>query len=177
MMWTPVLNNVVAIAVFGLYTVVGSNAQSVEQVTSSDTMLLGLGSTLGIVVQALGLLPSLRSSGFRWHPRFDWRGAGLGKPLRAAGWALLLVVVTQLSFAVISQLTARAGDLADDAKLHLGLGNLAYTNAYQLFIVPQGVITISLVTALLPGMSRRRAPASSAGSAPTSRGCCAPRPP
>ncbi|WP_371498727.1 murein biosynthesis integral membrane protein MurJ [Kitasatospora sp. NBC_00374] len=154
MMWTPVLNNVVAIAVFGLYTVVGSNAQSVEQVTSSDTMLLGLGSTLGIVVQALGLLPSLRSSGFRWHPRFDWRGAGLGKPLRAAGWALLLVVVTQLSFAVISQLTARAGDLADDAKLHLGLGNLAYTNAYQLFIVPQGVITISLVTALLPGMSR-----------------------
>ncbi|MEU9128225.1 murein biosynthesis integral membrane protein MurJ [Kitasatospora sp. NPDC048540] len=154
MMWTPVLNNLVAIGVFGLYMVVGSNARDVGAVTSADAMLLGLGSTLGIVIQAVGLLPSLRSSGFRWHPRFDWRGAGLGKPLRSAGWALLLVVVTQLSFAVISQLTARAGDLAGKAGLHVGLGNIAYTNAYQLFVVPQGVITISLVTALLPGMTR-----------------------
>ncbi|MEV4613892.1 murein biosynthesis integral membrane protein MurJ [Kitasatospora sp. NPDC049258] len=154
MMWTPVLNNVVAIAVFGLYMVIGSNAKTVDAVTTADVVLLGLGSTLGIVVQAVGLLPSLRSSGFRWHPRFDWRGAGLGRPLRSAAWALALVAVTQLSFAVISQLSARAGDLAEHAHLPMGLGNFAYTNAYQLFVVPQGVITISLVTALLPGMSR-----------------------
>ncbi|WP_431680035.1 murein biosynthesis integral membrane protein MurJ [Kitasatospora sp. KL5] len=154
MMWTPVLNNVVAIAVFGLYILVGNGAEKAEQMTSGQTMLLGLGSTLGIVVQAVGLLPSLRSSGFRWTPRFDWRGAGLTKPIRAATWALLLVVVTQLSFAVISRLSTGAGVRAEDAGLTMGLGNFAYTNAYQLFVVPQGVITISLVTALLPGMSR-----------------------
>jgi putative peptidoglycan lipid II flippase len=153
MMWTPVLNNVVAIGVFGLYIAIG--ARTAGDMTSGQTMLLGVGSTLGIVVQALGLLPSLRSSGFRWRPRFDWRGAGLTKPLRAASWALLLVVVTQLSFAVISQLTARAGTLADHSGLkNMGLGVAGYNSAYQLFVVPQGVITISLVTALLPGMTR-----------------------
>ncbi|GJF32781.1 hypothetical protein KNE206_54810 [Kitasatospora sp. NE20-6] len=154
MMWTPVLNNVVAIAVFGLYIAIGNNADDAEQMTSGQTMLLGLGSTLGIVVQALGLLPSLRSSGFRWRPRFDWRGAGLTKPIKAATWALMLVVVTQISFAVISQLTTGAQGRAKAAGLTVGLGNFAYTSAYQLFVVPQGVITISLVTALLPGMAR-----------------------
>ncbi|MEW1911650.1 murein biosynthesis integral membrane protein MurJ [Kitasatospora sp. NPDC085895] len=154
MMWTPVLNNVVAIAVFGLYILVGNDADTAEQMTTGQTMLLGLGSTLGIVVQAVGLLPSLRSSGFRFRPRFDWRGAGLTKPIRAASWALLLVVVTQLSFAVISRLSTGAGVRAAKDGLTMGLGNFAYTNAYQLFVVPQGVITISLVTALLPGMSR-----------------------
>ncbi|GAA4861664.1 murein biosynthesis integral membrane protein MurJ [Kitasatospora terrestris] len=155
MMWTPVLNNVVAIGVFGLYIAVGHNATTAEQMTPGLTMLLGLGSTLGIVVQALGLLPSLRKAGFRWHPRFDWKGTGLAKPLRAAGWALLLVLVTQLAFAVITRLTTGAGKLADHSGLgDIGLGNVPYTSAYQLFVVPQGVITISLVTALLPGMAR-----------------------
>lgn len=154
MMWTPILNNVVAITVFGLYIVIGNNADKAEQMTTGQTMLLGLGSTFGIVVQALGLLPSLRSSGFRWRPRFDWRGAGLTKPIRAAAWALMLVIVTQISFAVITRLTTGAGGRAKASGFTIGLGNFAYTSAYQLFVVPQGVITISLVTALLPGMAR-----------------------
>ncbi|GAA2743298.1 murein biosynthesis integral membrane protein MurJ [Kitasatospora cinereorecta] len=154
MMWTPVLNNVVAISVFGLYMVIGGNAKDAGSMTPGMTMLLGLGSTLGIVVQALGLLPSLRSARFRFRPRFDWKGAGLTRPLRSASWALLLVLVTQLAFAVITRVSTSAGQQAHDAGLKMGLGNFAYTNAYQLFVVPQGVITISLVTALLPGMSR-----------------------
>ncbi|WP_441250647.1 murein biosynthesis integral membrane protein MurJ [Kitasatospora sp. McL0602] len=156
MMWTPVLNNVVAIGVFGLYMVIGGEATKAEQMTSGQTMLLGLGSTLGIVIQALGLLPSLRAAKFRWRPRFDWRGSGLTKPLRAAGWALLLVIVTQLSFAVITRLSTSAGKHGEALGLP-GVGNAAYNYAYQLFVVPQGVITISLVTALLPRMSRSAA--------------------
>ncbi|AUG79272.1 hypothetical protein CFP65_4525 [Kitasatospora sp. MMS16-BH015] len=155
MMWTPVLNNVVAIGVFGLFIAISDHTADIkaEQMTSGQTMLLGLGSTLGIVIQALGLLPSLRAAKFRYRPRFDWRGAGLARPLRSAGWALLLVLVTQLSFAVITQLTTGAGSQGE--ALHLpGVGNAAYNSAYQLFVVPQGVITISLVTALLPQMSR-----------------------
>ncbi|MER5641824.1 murein biosynthesis integral membrane protein MurJ [Kitasatospora sp. NPDC002227] len=153
MMWTPVLNNVVAIAVFGLYIAISNHAEKAEQMTSGQTMLLGLGSTLGIVIQALGLLPSLRAAKFRYRPRFDWRGTGLAKPLRSAGWALLLVLVTQLSFAVITQLTTRAENLGKPFGIDYA-GNAAYNYAYQLFVVPQGVITISLVTALLPQMTR-----------------------
>ncbi|MDH6112420.1 putative peptidoglycan lipid II flippase [Kitasatospora sp. MAP12-15] len=154
MMWTPILNNVVAIAVFGLYMAIASGARTVGHMTTGQVLLLGWGSTLGVVVQTVGLLPSLRAVRFRWHPRFDWRGSGLTKPLRAATWALLLVVATQLAYAVISRLSTSAGTQAAHAGLKAGLGNIAYSNAYLLFVVPQGVITISLVTAVLPRMSR-----------------------
>ncbi|MFJ5923028.1 murein biosynthesis integral membrane protein MurJ [Kitasatospora sp. NPDC092948] len=154
MMWTPVLNNVVAIGVFGGYLAMGHHAYRAEEVSSGDALLLGLGSTLGIVVQAAALLPSLRKAGFTYRPRFDWRGAGLTRPLRAAGWALALVAATQLSFAVITNLSTGAGDAAHDAGIPGGRGFSAYNNAYALFVVPQGVITVSLVTALLPSMAR-----------------------
>ncbi|WP_063750172.1 murein biosynthesis integral membrane protein MurJ [Kitasatospora cheerisanensis] len=154
MMWTPVLNNVVAIGMFGGYLAMGHHAYAAEEVSSGDALLLGLGSTLGIVVQAAALLPSLRSAGFSYRPRFDWRGAGLARPLRAAGWALALVAATQLSFAVITSLSTGAGRAAHDAGIAGGRGFSAYNNAYALFVVPQGVITVSLVTALLPSMAR-----------------------
>ncbi|MGW4381742.1 murein biosynthesis integral membrane protein MurJ [Kitasatospora sp. NPDC004531] len=154
MMWTPVLNNVVAIGVFGGYLAMGHHAWGADEVSSSDALLLGVGSTLGIVVQAAALLPSLRAARFTFRPRFDWRGAGLTRPLRAAGWALALVVATQLSFAVITSLGTAAGKAAELAHIAGGRGFSAYNNAYALFVVPQGVITVSLVTALLPGMAR-----------------------
>ncbi|MFE9424622.1 murein biosynthesis integral membrane protein MurJ [Kitasatospora sp. NPDC006697] len=153
MMWAPVLNNVVAIAVFGLYMVIGGQAQDAGHVTTGQTMLLGIGTTLGVVVQVLGLLPSLKAAKFRWHPRFDWRGSGLSKPLRQATWALLLMIATQVAFTVLTALTTSVDQMGKNIGL-LGVGNAAYTNAYALFVVPQGVITISMVTAILPQMSR-----------------------
>ncbi|MFI5531576.1 murein biosynthesis integral membrane protein MurJ [Kitasatospora sp. NPDC051853] len=155
MMWAPVLNNVIVIAVFSLYMVLFDFAKTADDVSGGAAMLLGLGSAFGILVQALALLPSLRASGFRYRPRFDWRGSGLTAPLRAAGWALMLVVVTQLCFLGITNLaTGALAKAAEDGLTGIGLGYTAYNNAYLLFIVPQGIITVSLVTAILPGMSR-----------------------
>ncbi|GAA2281204.1 hypothetical protein GCM10010430_79100 [Kitasatospora cystarginea] len=156
MMWTPVLNNVVACAVFGLYIAIGGQAAETSKVTAGQTWLLGLGTTLGVVVQALGLLPSLRAVKFRWTPRFDWRGAGLGAPIRAATWALLLVIVTQVAFTEITALTTAVDQMGTKLKM-VGIGNASYTYASTLFLVPQGVITISMVTAIMPQMSRAAA--------------------
>ncbi|MCC9306788.1 murein biosynthesis integral membrane protein MurJ [Kitasatospora sp. RB6PN24] len=153
MMWTPILNNVVAIAVFGLYIVIGGQSQSIGKVTSGQTMLLGVGTALGVAIQALGLLPSLKAAKFRWTPRFDWRGAGLGAPVRAATWAVLMVVVTQVAFTEITALTTSVDQMASKIGLR-SVGNAPYTYASTLFYVPQGVITISMVTAILPQMSR-----------------------
>ncbi|MFI6287803.1 murein biosynthesis integral membrane protein MurJ [Streptomyces sp. NPDC051018] len=154
MMWTPVLNNVVVIAVFGLYLAVAADARDASQVGEGHMLLLGLGSTAGIAVQALALVPSLRASGFRWRPRFDWRGSGLTRPMRAAGWTLALVLVNQIAYWVVTRLATSAGLRASAGGITAGVGYTAYTHAYQLWVVPQGVITVSLVTALLPAMSR-----------------------
>ncbi|MFG2484466.1 murein biosynthesis integral membrane protein MurJ [Streptomyces virginiae] len=151
MMWTPVLNNVVIVGVFGLFLYVSHDGAA--GLTAAETRLLGLGTTLGIVIQALALVPSLRAARFRWRPRFDWRGSGLGRPLRNAGWLIMLVLTNQIAYWVVTRLSITTGQHATDAGLAGGAGYIAYSNAYQLWIVPQGIITVSLVTALMPRMS------------------------
>ncbi|MFD7256963.1 murein biosynthesis integral membrane protein MurJ [Streptomyces sp. NPDC059874] len=154
MMWTPVLNNLVVIAVFGLFLFVSQDSQgNTGGLTASEIRLLGIGTTVGIVVQALALVPSLRAARFRWRPRFDWRGSGLARPLRNAGWLVLLVLTNQLAYWVVTRLSTATGQRAVDAGLAGGAGYTAYSNAYLLWMVPQGIITVSLVTALMPRMS------------------------
>lgn len=144
MMWAPVLNNLVVIAVFGLYLAVATGGGN--SLTGAETALLGWGTTAGIAVQTLALLPVLRAAGFRWRPRFDWRGSGLTRPLRAAFWLVLLVLANQAAYWVTTRLATTAG-------LDGGPGFSAYNNAYVLWVVPHGIITVSLVTALMPRMS------------------------
>ncbi|HET6356551.1 murein biosynthesis integral membrane protein MurJ [Streptomyces sp.] len=162
MMWTPVLNNVVVIAVFGLYIATLVTGET-GTLTATDTALLGWGTTLGIAVQALALVPSLRAAGFRWRPRFDWRGSGLTRPLRAAGWLALLVLTNQLAYWVTTRLATAAGGRAAMQGVDGGAGFSAYNNAYLLWAVPHGIVTVSLVTALMPRMSRAAADRDTAG--------------
>ncbi|MFB8382797.1 murein biosynthesis integral membrane protein MurJ [Streptomyces rubiginosohelvolus] len=154
MMWTPVLNNVVVIAVFGLYLALSLGGG--DTLTPTGTALLGWGTTAGIAVQTLALFPALRAARFRWRPRFDWRGTGLTRPLRAAGWLVLLVLANQAAYWVTTRLATSAG-------LDGGPGFGAYNNAYVLWVVPHGIITVSVVTALLPGMSAAAADGDLAG--------------
>ncbi|MBD0708006.1 MULTISPECIES: murein biosynthesis integral membrane protein MurJ [unclassified Streptomyces] len=153
MMWTPVLNNVVVVAVFGLFLVVSDGGT----LTPGETALLGWGTTAGIALQALALVPALRAAGFRWRPRFDWRGSGLAAPLRSAGWLVLLVLTNQGAYWVTTLLATSAGGTVS------GGGLAAYNNAYLLWTVPHGIVTVSLVTALLPRMSGAAADGDLAG--------------
>ncbi|GAA3396006.1 murein biosynthesis integral membrane protein MurJ [Streptomyces roseoviridis] len=145
MTWTPVLNNLVVIGVFGLFlTVAVSDGGTL---TPGETALLGWGTTAGIAVQALALLPSLRAARFRWRPRLDWRGSGLTAPLKSAGWLVLLVLTNQAAYWVTTKVATAAGQRAE------GAGLSAYNNAYLLWAVPHGIVTVALVTALMPRMS------------------------
>ena len=109
MMWAPIANNLIAIAVLSLYLLVWGPANAVEEVgpyTDGQELLLGLGSTLGIVVQFLILIPYLRRSGFLYRPRFDFRGTGLGHTARLGVWTILFVVVNQLAYLVVTRLAS-----------------------------------------------------------------------
>ncbi|NNN35300.1 murein biosynthesis integral membrane protein MurJ [Streptomyces sp. S3(2020)] len=144
MMWAPVLNNLVVMTVFGLYLALAMGGG--DRLTATETAVLGWGTTAGIAVQALALVPALRAARFRWRPRFDWHGSGLTRPLRAAGWLVLLVLANQAAYWVTTRLATTAG-------LDGGPGYGAYNNAYALWVVPHGIITVSVVTALMPRMS------------------------
>ncbi|GKQ38888.1 murein biosynthesis integral membrane protein MurJ [Streptomyces sp. A012304] len=150
MMWTPVLNNVVLLGVFGAYLGLMTVPERVEDISAAHVRLLGIGTTAGIAVQALALVPFARAAGFRFRPRFDWRGSGLGSGVRAAQWTLLFVLANLVSLTVVTNYANTADQELPDA----GAGYSAYTYAQTIWMLPQSVVTVSLVTALLPRMSR-----------------------
>ncbi|MFH8881897.1 murein biosynthesis integral membrane protein MurJ [Streptomyces californicus] len=154
MMWTPVLNNIVMIITFGLFIwVYGTSAESrmgVDTIPPEGVRLLGIGTLLGLVVQSLAMLPYLRETGFRFRPRFDWKGHGLGKTVKLAKWTVLFVLANQAGVLVVTQLSTAAGA----ASGHDGTGFLAYSNAQLIWGMPQAIITVSVMAALLPRISR-----------------------
>jgi putative peptidoglycan lipid II flippase len=157
MMWSPILNNLVSIATGLLFIAVSSvdpHAPHAERTIShSGIALLGLGNTLGVALQALVLVPVLRSSGYRYRPRLTFRGYGLGRAGRLAKWTLAFVAVNQLAYVVVVKAATAAGNAAPAQGVHYGVGFTAYTNAYLLFQLPHAIVAVSLVTALLPRMS------------------------
>ncbi|MGQ0843031.1 MAG: murein biosynthesis integral membrane protein MurJ [Sporichthyaceae bacterium] len=157
MAWTPVLNNVVVGATFGLYLALAGTASDATQLEPAAARLLGLGTTAGIVVQALALLPALRSIGFRWRARFDWRRGGLGRLLPLSGWMVAVVVVTQIGYWLTTRLATETSVRADAQGVEYGVGYSAYGNAHLLWLLPHSVIAVSLLTVTLPRLSRSAA--------------------
>ena len=153
-MFAPIANNVVAITTFVLFIIVaGTSAAADGALTTGQVLLLGLGTTAGVVVQAAILVPVLGRAGYRWRPRFDWKGQGLGKAAKLAGWTVGLVLVNQITYIVITRLAAQANvDAAASGATAAGI--TTYQKAHLVFMLPHSVITISIVTALLPALSR-----------------------
>ncbi|WP_431995079.1 murein biosynthesis integral membrane protein MurJ [Streptomyces griseoflavus] len=157
MMWTPVLNNIVIIVTLGAFIwVYGTAADSQMKVTNippEGLRLLGVGVLLGLVVQALAMIPYLRETGFRLRLRFDWRGHGLGKAAKLAKWTILFVLANQAGALVVTQLATAS---VKDTNI-AGTGFSAYSNAQLIWGLPQAIITVSLMAALLPRISRSAA--------------------
>ncbi|MET9478821.1 murein biosynthesis integral membrane protein MurJ [Streptomyces sp. NPDC006638] len=154
MMWTPVLNNIVVIATFGLfiwvYGTADTSEMTVRTIPPDGVRLLGVGTLLGLTVQALAMIPYLREAGFRFRPRFDWKGHGLGKTVKLAKWTVLFVLANQAGVLVVTQLATAAGHASGKD----GTGILAYSNAQLIWGMPQAIITVSVMAALLPRISR-----------------------
>ncbi len=157
MMWTPVLNNIVIIVTLGMFIYVyGTAADSGMKVTTippEGQRLLGIGVLLGLVVQALAMIPYLRETGFRLRLRFDWKGQGLGKAITLAKWTVLFVLANQAGAMIVVWLSTAAGKASPVD----GTGFSAYANAQLIWGLPQAIITVSLMAALLPRLSRSAA--------------------
>ncbi|QHC26552.1 murein biosynthesis integral membrane protein MurJ [Streptomyces sp. GS7] len=157
MMWTPVLNNIVMIATFGLFIWVYGTAKTshigVTTIPAEGIRLLGIGTLLGLVVQALAMIPYLRDADFKLRLRFDWRGHGLGKAAKLAKWTVLFVLANQAGVLVVTQLSTWAGNTADQQG-HPGTGFISYASAQLIWNMPQAIITVSVMAALLPRLAR-----------------------
>ncbi len=145
--WAPVINNLVIMATIGAYALVPGEI-SLDPVRMGDVKLLvlGLGVTLGIVVQALVLVPALRRTGFRfrWNWGFDARLKEFGGLAR---WVIGYAAISQVGVVITTRVLTSAAPG----------GAAIYANAWLLFQLPYGVIGVSLLTAIMPRMSRAAA--------------------
>jgi putative peptidoglycan lipid II flippase len=149
--WAPVLNNVVVIATGLLFIAAGGPGDlEPRTITSGQVWLLGGGTLLGIVVQALVLVPLLRRAGVPLRPRWNVRETGLREVGGLGVWVVLYVAVSQIGVIVATR-------VANAAAREGGLGSSAFAYASLLFQMPYGIIGVALLTALVPRMSRAAA--------------------
>lgn len=154
-MFTPVLNNLVVIGVLVAFPFVARSTNDLNLLRddTAGIALLGVGTTAGVAVQALALWVSARRAGVALH--WVWQP---GHPLvrrivRLSGWTLGFVAANQVAAFVVILLANRGagGDLA------------AYQAGMIFFLLPHAVLSVSLMTALLPELSERWAVGDVAG--------------
>ena len=143
--FVPVLNNLVGIAVLLAFAVVGHTA-TITGVRAHTGLLelLGIGTTAGVALQALALVPSMARAGLRL--RFVWRprDPAVRTIMALSGWTFGFVVANQLAVFIVLAL-----------EYHLGPGNVsAYTYAFQFFQFPFGVVAVSVINVASPDLTR-----------------------
>jgi putative peptidoglycan lipid II flippase len=145
--WAPVLNNIVVLATVLVYVLVPGEI-SLDPIRMGDPklLILGVGTTAGIVAQAVVQVPGLRRAGFRFRWRWGW-DPRLTQAGGMAAWFVLYVVVGQLGYVV----TTRAAAVGEAG------GIVIYGLVWLLLQLPFGVIGYSLLTAIMPRMSRAAA--------------------
>ena len=153
MMWAPVLNNIIAIAVFGWFLKY-STQPTVTTIPDSEIIWLSLGCTVGYMAQALILIPAISKTNIKIRPRFDWRDSELRKSLHLATWTLLFAAISQISYLVTVNLSTGAAVKSIENGIETGVGFTPFSNALLIYMLPHSIITISVVTALLPALSK-----------------------
>ena len=152
MMWAPVVNNLMAIGLF-YFLLVSRDDISLANISSQDLLWLGLGTTAGYLAQAFILFPVVIKSGVRLSLRFDWANSQITKSFKLAGWSFAYAMISQLSYLVTINIATSAAVKSAADGITTGVGYTPYANAYLILILPHSIITVSIVTALLPKLS------------------------
>jgi putative peptidoglycan lipid II flippase len=149
--FAPVVNNVLVIAVLLAFAarIADDRAAWTDVARIRDDVgmlvLLGVGTTAGIVAMALVLVPALRRAQVRLRPVFEWRHPAVITMLRLSGWTVAYVVTNQIALLFVLVL-AKSGDAGDVS---------AYIYAYAFYQLPHGLLAVSIMTTMTPELARR----------------------
>lgn len=154
-MYAPIINNIIVIATAALFVSTMSGLPTAGSVTMTQINLLGFGTTLGVMAQALILIPALSKTGYNFKPNFQFRNVGNGKVGNLAKWTIGFVLVNQITFLLVSNLTTLANVLVAGDPSAVAVGFTSYQKGQLMMMLPHSIITVSIITALLPRLSRQ----------------------
>ena len=152
-MWAPVLNNVIAIAFILVYIITfgaySADENQAAEWTTTQTVVLAGGHTLGVIAQAALLLWPLSKLDIRLRPTFGFRGLGMGQTGRIALWTLITMIAGNFSsllhLRLVSGATAAREQLDNGASVP---GEYAVNIAELIILLPHSVFVLSLATVL-----------------------------
>ncbi|MDQ3767601.1 MAG: murein biosynthesis integral membrane protein MurJ [Actinomycetota bacterium] len=139
----PIANNVVVIGVYLTYALMRAGRPAgVESITSAETIVLGAGTTLGVVAMTLLLAPELRRIGWRFKFRFEPGHPAVRKGARLGVWALGYAGGYQAGLVVVLLLANGVQG-----------GVAAYQWAYTFFYLPHALFAVPIFHVLFTAMS------------------------
>ncbi|MFF2083412.1 murein biosynthesis integral membrane protein MurJ [Nocardia sp. NPDC058176] len=147
--WAPVVNNVIVLLTCGIFVLLpGPVTLTPASMTTAQILAIGIGTTVGIVGQTAWVVIALRRNGFAWSWRvrplpYTWRPVRSGLPI--LGWLLIYAAISQVGVAVTMRIAFDHGGVS------------IYTYAELLFQVPYGILAASVLTVLMPRISRAAA--------------------
>ena len=132
----PALNNVCVIISFFLFIPLSAYDRQLAIV------VLGVGTTLGVAVQALAQIPALMKTGFRYRFFIDLHDPALIEAMKIALPTMLYIVGTLVAFSCRNAFSLQVGDNGPSTLLY----------AWTWYQLPYGVVSVSLSRALFTEM-------------------------
>jgi len=137
----PIGNTVVLVAALVVFRVVAGPDPGVD-LTTTETMILGLGGTLGVAAFVAVPTIALWRSGVRLRPRWTPRDEAVGALVRLSGWAVLQHAGAALLLGAAIVLGAGVEG-----------GVVAYRVAFYLFLAPYGILAQPIHTTVQPELA------------------------
>jgi putative peptidoglycan lipid II flippase len=142
-MFAPVANNLIAIATFVVFAAaIPRPGRSLAAVPAKGLLMLGLGTTAGVV--ALGIVPFfyMRSLGWRWSPGLGLTDPRLKELARLSAYMLGYVAANQAGLWVEMVLANKVRG-----------GVAGYQSAFAFFQLPHGLLAVSIAAVIVPGLA------------------------
>jgi putative peptidoglycan lipid II flippase len=143
-MFAPVLNNLVVIAMFVAYPrLIGTRSLDAVRDDRGAILLLGLMTTAGVAAMAIAQFPFRivrRHVRWVWDPRHPAVRTILGLSAWTFGWVLANQVALFLVYLLAN---SRSGDVT------------VYFLTYTIFLLPHGVVSVSIISAVQPELADR----------------------
>ncbi|OAN41904.1 murein biosynthesis integral membrane protein MurJ [Mycolicibacterium iranicum] len=145
--WAPVVNNVVAILTLVLYVLVpGELSLNPVEMGNAKLLVLGVGTTLGVVAQATVLFVAIRRERVSLRPLW-----GIDDRLKKFGMMavamVLYVLISQVGFIVGNQVASSAA----------ASGPAIYNYTWLILQLPFGIVGVTVLTVVMPRLSRNAA--------------------
>lgn len=139
----PALNNVVVVACYVAFWAMRRGQPPSLDLTPAQVLVLGGGTTFGVIAFCAVPVLSVVRSGFSLRPRFDRRHPEVRRLGRQGAWAAVFLAVENLLLLVVLLL---ANGIRG--------GVVTYQLAFTFFLLPDAIFSVAITTALFPAISR-----------------------